>query len=165
MVVTYRFHCSHYFGLRFHITVSSWNESYLQPVVIPLCRRNIIIKNTRPGGWGGVFQNRHYSDVIMSAIACQITSVSIVYSTISSDANQSKHQSFASLAFVRGINQWAHNIFETYLHAPHPHPTHPISHPPPTASPIPSPLPQPLLKCSLQNSGIMSQTQCVKHAM
>ena len=47
----------------------------------------------------------HYCDVIMGAIASQITSLTIVYSTVYSDADQSKHQSFASLAFVRGIHR------------------------------------------------------------
>ena len=45
----------------------------------------------------------HYIDVIMGAIACQITSLTIVYSTNYSDANQRKHQNSASLAFVWGI--------------------------------------------------------------
>ena len=36
------------------------------------------------------------------AIASQITGVSIVYSTVCSGADQRKHQSSASLAFVRG---------------------------------------------------------------
>ena len=48
----------------------------------------------------------HYGDVIMVAIASQITSLTIVYSTVYSDADQRKHQSFASLAFVRGIHRW-----------------------------------------------------------
>ena len=39
----------------------------------------------------------------MGAIASQITSLTIVYSTVYSD--QSKHQSSASLAFVRGIHR------------------------------------------------------------
>ena len=39
----------------------------------------------------------------MGAIASQITSLTIVYSTVYSDANQRKHQSSASLAFVRWI--------------------------------------------------------------
>ena len=39
----------------------------------------------------------------MSAIAAQITSLNIVYSTVYSDADQRKHQSSASLAFVRVI--------------------------------------------------------------
>ena len=47
----------------------------------------------------------HNTDVIMSATASQITSLTIVYSTVYSDADQRKHQSSASLAFVRGINR------------------------------------------------------------
>ena len=52
---------------------------------------------------------KHYSDVIMSMIASQITGVSIVYSTVCSDADQRKHQGSASLAFVRGIHRWPVN--------------------------------------------------------
>ena len=51
----------------------------------------------------------HYDDVIMGAIASQITSLTIVYSTVYSDANQRKHQSSASLAFVWGIHRGAVN--------------------------------------------------------
>ena len=47
----------------------------------------------------------HYNDIIMGAIASQITSLMIVYSTVYSDADQRKHQSLASLAFVRGIHR------------------------------------------------------------
>ena len=47
----------------------------------------------------------HYNDVIMSAIASQITSLTIVYSTVYSDADQRKHKSSASLAFVWGIHR------------------------------------------------------------
>ena len=38
---------------------------------------------------------RYYSDVIMDVIASQITSFTIVYSTVCSDTDQRKHQSFA----------------------------------------------------------------------
>ena len=51
----------------------------------------------------------HYGDVIMGAIASQITSVTVVYSTVYSDADQRKHQSSASLAFVRGIHRGSVN--------------------------------------------------------
>ena len=51
----------------------------------------------------------HYSDVIMSAMASQITGISIVYSTLCPGADQRKHQSSASLAFVRGIHRWPVN--------------------------------------------------------
>ena len=46
----------------------------------------------------------HYNDIIMSAMASQITSLTIVYSIVSSGADQRKHQSSASLAFVWGIH-------------------------------------------------------------
>ena len=48
----------------------------------------------------------HYNDVIMGAIPSQITSLTIVYSIVYSDANQRKHQSSASMAFVRWIHKW-----------------------------------------------------------
>ena len=51
------------------------------------------------------FDAIHYDDVIMSAIASQITSLTIVYSIVYSDADQRKHQSSASLAFVQGIHR------------------------------------------------------------
>ena len=47
----------------------------------------------------------HYSDVIMGTIASQITSLTVVYSTVYSDADQRKYQSSASLAFVWGIHR------------------------------------------------------------
>ena len=52
-----------------------------------------------------VFKRIHYTDVIMGAIASQITSLTIVYSTVYSNADQRKHQSSASLAFVWGIHR------------------------------------------------------------
>ena len=47
----------------------------------------------------------HYNDVIMSAMAFQITGIAIVCSTVGSGADQRKYQSSASLAFVRGIHR------------------------------------------------------------
>ena len=55
--------------------------------------------------WCGIRRVNHYDDVIMSAIASQITSLTIVYSTVYPGADQSKHQSSASLAFVREIHR------------------------------------------------------------
>ena len=51
----------------------------------------------------------HYNDVIVSTMASQITSLMTVNSTVYSGADQRKHQSSASLAFVRGIHQWSMN--------------------------------------------------------
>ena len=42
----------------------------------------------------------HYGDVIMNAMAPQITGVLIVCSTVCSSADQRKHQSYTSLAFM-----------------------------------------------------------------
>ena len=50
----------------------------------------------------GIF---HYGNAIMGPIASQITSLTIVYSTVYSDADQIKYQSSASLAFVQGIHR------------------------------------------------------------
>ena len=61
---------------------------------------------------------KHYNDVIMGTIAPQITSLTIVYSTVYSGADQRKHESSAPLAFVRGIHRFpaqmasnAENVF------------------------------------------------------
>ena len=50
----------------------------------------------------------YYNDVIMDTIAFQITSLTIVYSTVYSDADQRNHQSSASLAFkpVNSPHKW-----------------------------------------------------------
>ena len=64
------------------------------PVVGSSCKRGIV---------------HHYCDVIMGAMASQITSLIIVYSTVYSGADQRKHQSSASLAFVQGIHRWPVN--------------------------------------------------------
>ena len=47
----------------------------------------------------------HYADVIMTKMASQITSLAVVYSTVYSDADQIKHQSSVSLAFVWRIHR------------------------------------------------------------
>ena len=53
--------------------------------------------------------SEHYSVVIMSTMASQFTSVSIVCTTLCVGANQRKPQSSVSLAFVRGSHWWAVN--------------------------------------------------------
>ena len=52
----------------------------------------------------------------MSTIASLITSLAVVYSTVYSDADQRKHQSAASLAFVRGIHRdrWIPRTMASY---------------------------------------------------
>ena len=51
----------------------------------------------------------HYNDILLGAMASQITSLTFVYSTFYSGADQRKHQSSAPLAFVRGIHRWPVN--------------------------------------------------------
>ena len=64
----------------------------------------------------------HYDDVIMGSIASEITSLASVYSAVYSGADQRKHQSSASLAFVRGIHRGpqrasnAENVFIWWRH-------------------------------------------------
>ena len=55
------------------------------------------------------YQRPDYNDVKMGAVVSKITSLTIVYSTVYSGADQRKHQSSASLAFVRGIHRWPVN--------------------------------------------------------
>ena len=67
---------------------------------------------TSPKSWYLI--SIHYGDVIMGTIASQITSLAIVYPAIYSDADQRKHQSPASQAFVREIHRrpvhWNENV-------------------------------------------------------
>ena len=44
--------------------------------------------------------HNHYDDVIMGAMASQITSLTIVYSTVYSGADQSKHQSYSNQSII-----------------------------------------------------------------
>ena len=61
--------------------------------------KSMMSLSTSKSGFSLTISVGHYCDVIMSAMASQITSLTIV-STAYSDADQRKHQSSASLAFV-----------------------------------------------------------------
>ena len=52
-----------------------------------------------------MFNGTHYNDVIMGAMASQITSLTIVYSIVYSVADKRKYQTSALLAFVWGIHR------------------------------------------------------------
>ena len=62
-----------------------------------------------------IYKNRymifviHHNGVIMSAMAPQITAVSIVYSAVCSGADHRKHQSSAELALVTVSHRWSVN--------------------------------------------------------
>ena len=74
--------------------ITGHNKAKRFSVVIIILRRNMC---SAP--------QTHYGYVIMGAIVSQITSLTIVYSTVYSDADQRKHQSSASLAFVWGSHR------------------------------------------------------------
>ena len=77
------------------------NAKYDQSKLMAKCQYNV---------WGLEWiAEFHYNDVIMSSVASQITSLTIVYSTVYTGADPRKHQSSASLACVRGIHRWPVN--------------------------------------------------------
>ena len=89
------FHCST--KTRRNIMINNYSE--IEKAIgksDPFVQRMI---HTIRNGWS------HYGDVIMGTIASQITSLTIVYSTVYSGAYQRKHQSSAPLAFVRVIHR------------------------------------------------------------
>ena len=69
--------------------------------LLALCEGNILVI----GGFHSRGADNHYIDVMMTTMASQITSLTVVYSTVYSDTDQRKHQSSASLAFVWGIHR------------------------------------------------------------
>ena len=80
------------------------NEPALQSDNLQWWHGGTVHENT--GDFG---EKCHYNDVIMNAMASQITSLTIVYATVYSGSNQRKHQRPATLAFVRGIQRWPVN--------------------------------------------------------
>ena len=83
-----------------HLIVSWKWLLFLWLLVKPFsCRLSVVADRGHENGF------THYDDVIMTTIASQITSLTSVYSTVYSDADQRKHQTSASLAFVVGIHK------------------------------------------------------------
>ena len=69
----------------------------------------LILKHTQSIAFGLLQLQKKYNDVMIVAMVSQISSLTIVYSTAYSDADQRKHQSPTSLAFVMGIHRWPVN--------------------------------------------------------
>ena len=78
----------------------SWCFCYTYYVMLPLSWKSGITSDLRP--------SLQYNDAIMSAMASQIASLTIVYSSVYSGFDQRNHQSSASLAFVWEIHRWPH---------------------------------------------------------
>ena len=87
------------------INGSGWPLQFLGAISI-VVNIDCVINGPLPGDHMNVIiKISHYAGVIMGTIAYQITSLTIVYSTVYSDADQRKHRSFTSLAFVLGIHR------------------------------------------------------------
>ena len=78
-------------------------NSLLSLVHNPDCITYMAVSAARP--YIRIPGNSHYNYVIMTTVASQITSRTVIYSTVCSHADQRKHQSSASLAFVWGIHR------------------------------------------------------------
>ena len=89
------------------------NCSILVPISLKLVHKRPVVKQwslVREMAWcSQETVINHHNDVIMGSMASQITSLTIVYSTVYLGADQGKHRRSASLAFVRGIHRWPVN--------------------------------------------------------
>ena len=96
-----------FFRQHFWINFLEWKLLYCELQFTVVCSYRFKWRDVKVGSGNGF--TGHYNDVIMSGMASQINSFRIVYSRIYSGADQRKHQSSVSLAFVRGIHQWPVN--------------------------------------------------------
>ena len=85
----------------------SWDAPYILWVVQTswIIKQNVECNISATTVIGAVYFADHCDDVIEGALAAQITSLTIVCSTFYSGADQSKHYSSVSLAFVWGIHR------------------------------------------------------------
>ena len=104
-----------YFDLRLNkrLCKQSWGW-WFETLLCPLWRHSNGILDKGKGWWSSstaavnTIENEylflisciHYSDLIMTTMASQITSLTVVYLIVYSDADQQKHQSSASMEFT-----------------------------------------------------------------
>ena len=81
--------------LQWRFLVLGTGNRWMPPIKCPVLRKRVLVLKTH-----GTHKDTHYNDVILTTMASQITSLTVVYSTVYSDADQRKYQSSASLAFV-----------------------------------------------------------------
>ena len=100
----HRIHLTKKFALTSQVLRASGQVSSIRGMCWSACAKSTETLRCRISGkiW-------HYNDVIMNATASQITSLTIVYSTVYSGIGQRKQQSSASLSFVLGIHRWPVN--------------------------------------------------------
>ena len=92
--------CDNYYDIRHPLIVSKYMYSINEALTINCVPRGAHFAHSY---WVRIV---HYNDVIMGEMASQISSLTIVYSTVYAGADQRIYQSSASLAFVRGIHRW-----------------------------------------------------------
>ena len=95
------------------------NSDFKLAPILQLKKKHLSVSRSQLTPWnnGGIelfntvisCPSYHYSDVIMTTMASQFTSRTIVYPIVYSDADQRKHQSSASRTLVRGIHRWPVN--------------------------------------------------------
>ena len=102
-----------YMPVSLQFTVLSHQQAQRRFLSYKWCRKTLWSTTSR---WyhlqspSGIMVNyKHYCDVIMGTMASRSTSLLIIYSTSHSGADHRKHQSSASLVFVRGIHRWTVN--------------------------------------------------------
>ena len=106
---------NHWNGTRTHARTHTHTQTwYCDCIIVIQGSALLVLYEGNPPATGGLPSQRasmweHYKDVMISAMSFQITSFTIVYSTVYSGADQRKHQSSATLAFVRGIHRWPVN--------------------------------------------------------
>ena len=94
-----------------HINMAVTKQSKIEPcgnimrcVYMRCCGRALGKSTTKSTSENTPMGLIHYNDVIITTMTSQILSLTVVYSTVYSDADQRKHQSSASLACVWGIH-------------------------------------------------------------
>ena len=89
---------------RLHCTVfwvpASWSkrQELIDLILVSMISRHSGFQTCMCFHNGWQLSIQHHTDVIMTTLAFQITSLTVVYSAVYSDADQRKHQSSASLA-------------------------------------------------------------------
>ena len=86
------------------VTFLQRHRRFVKPYLINSSKNNILLPEINGNGFYAIIY-----DVIISAMASQITVVSIVYPTICPGADKKMHQTSAWLTFVRGIHRWPVN--------------------------------------------------------
>ena len=95
--------CSRYIYMQTRLPIWRWWAHSIIRLHEAWWRENVALGHCGLYKWVSAFV--HYTDVIITTMASQITSLTVVYSTVYLDADQRKHQSSASLAFVWGIQR------------------------------------------------------------